>query len=192
MNISLNSNQIIRDNSYTDTKNKDLKNKINSIVSQVSGNVKNVDIKYNNDNSISKAVITVVVSENEAKNIVSSSNNIEIKIIIDKTIKDKTEEIDKNYPIDNINETTEKDDVVFNEEKNDSSKLTYSYTLGPDGKMYVALTNKKKNLSKPINPVKQFNLYDTSNKNLEKYKRYNFKNIQTLEKKDSSRFSLNV
>ena len=192
MNVSLNSNQIVRANSYTDTKNNDLKNKISSIVSQVSGNVKNVDIKYNNDNSISKAVITVVVSENEAKNIVSSSNNIEIKIIIDKTIKDKTEEIDKNYPIDNINETTEKDDVVFNEENNDSSKLTYSYTLGPDGKMYVTLSNNKKNLSKPIDPVKQFNLYDTSNKNLEKYKRYNFKNIQTLEKKDSSRFSLNV
>ena len=189
MNVSLNSNQIVRANSYTDTKNNDLKNKISSIVSQVSGNVKNVDIKYNNDNSISKAVITVVVSENETKNIVSSSNNIEIKIIIDKTIKD---EIDKTHQYDSTYETSEKDDVVFNEENNDSSKLTYSYTLGPDGKMYVALTNKKKNLSKPIDPVKQFNLYDTSNKNLEKYKRYNFKNIQTLEKKDSSRFSLNV
>ena len=192
MNVSLNSNQIVRANSYTDTKNNDLKNKISSIVSQVSGNVKNVDIKYNNDNSISKAVITVVVSENEAKNIVSSSNssnNIEIKIIIDKTIKD---EIDKTHQYDSTYETSEKDDVVFNEENNDSSKLTYSYTLGPDGKMYVTLSNNKKNLSKPIDPVKQFNLYDTSNKNLEKYKRYNFKNIQTLEKKDSSRFSLNV
>jgi len=192
MNISLNSNQIVRNNSYADTKNKDLKNKINSIVSQVSGNVKNVDIKYNNDNSISKAVITVIVSEKEAKNIVSSSNNIEIKIIVDNTIKDKTKEIDKTYPIDTINETTEKDDVFFNEENNDSSKLNYSYRLGPDGKMYVSLSNKKKNLSNSIDQVKQFNLYDTSNKNLERYKRYNFKNIQTLEKRDSSRFSLNV
>jgi len=192
MNISLNSNQIVRNNSYADTKNKDLKNKINSIVSQVSGNVKNVDIKYNNDNSISKAVITVIVSEKEAKNIVSSSNNIEIKIIVDNTIKDKTKEIDKTYPIDTINETTEKDDVFFNEENNDSSKLNYSYRLGPDGKMYVSVSNKKKNLSNSIDQVKQFNLYDTSNKNLERYKRYNFKNIQTLEKRDSSRFSLNV
>ena len=189
MKISLNTNQIDLRNNYIKQNNDDLKNKINTIVSQVSGNVKNVDITYNDDDSIAKAIITVVVSEEEAQKITAGSNKIKVKIIIDKSKSIKQEDSIKNNK---LLETKDDDDVFFDEENNDTTKMIYSYRLGPEGKTYVSSSIKKDSSLNNNITAKPFNIYSNANKNIEFYKRYNFKNIHSLEKQDSTKFSLSV
>jgi hypothetical protein len=143
---------------------------------------------YNND-SISKAVITVVASEEEAKNLVGGSDKIKIKIIIDKS---KVEEKENVFEKDELLEKETDNDVFFGEENVDTSKTIYSYRKGSDGRIYSKATTEE-NLPLKSNIIHEpINIYSTANKNIEIYKRYNFKNIHSLDKKDSSRFSLNV
>jgi hypothetical protein len=143
---------------------------------------------YNND-SISKAVITVVASEEEAKNLVGGSDKIKIKIIIDKS---KVEEKENVFEKDELLEKETDNDVFFGEENVDTSKTIYSYRKDSDGRIYSKATTEE-NLPLKSNIIHEpINIYSTANKNIEIYKRYNFKNIHSLDKKDSSRFSLNV
>lgn len=189
------SKDLFKNKYYIEQKNDDLKREINSIVSKVGNNVKDVKINYNK-NQITKATITIVVSEEEAKNIKVQSDKVDIKIIIDKTKKTANEN-DKLKNKDNKVSNPKNDDTLYNESLENNKKHNsnvYSFNRGPNGKIYAISTIKKEeDHYKKITPsFKPINIYKNANKNIDIYKRYNFKNIQVRDKKYSNKFSLFV
>ena len=169
--------------------NQTIENKVKSVLSQLPGRIRNISYRYNNQ-TISKAKITVIVSSKEEAEKVRQSidDNIDIKIIIQEEIKTKE------TASDNSNQKIKENPMKKDEKGRDFSPNIYSYNRGPDGKIYGIIKDKKdpyKNSS--ANSFRQRDMNNTlREKYINLYKRYNFKNIITKENQQNNNFSLNI
>ncbi|HKL42362.1 MAG TPA: hypothetical protein VJ962_07280 [Clostridia bacterium] len=170
-------------------KDKNIENKVKAIMSQLPGKVKNISYNYDQQ-SISKAKITIVVSSKEEAEKVKQSidDEIDIKVIIQKEVK--TEESISDLPI----QKKQQNPLNNSEVPKDFSANIYSYTRGPEGKIYGIIKEENDDstnefINSSIDKKTNYNLRD---KYIKIYKRYNFKNVVIKENQDSNNFSLNI
>lgn len=184
-------------------KNQDIKTSVQSAIAQINGQVKTIKYQYDNQ-KIQKAVITVVVSQEEAEKIKQFSDDVDIRIIIDESLS-KSEDFEKKNATEknqtHLNEKTVNNPEHLNNEDDSSPKDPYnlpafSMTKGPNHRIYsVIQTNDDERVATeeaiyPINKESFVNLPTTlAKKNIKAYTRYNFKGIKT---KDTDNFSLKI
>lgn len=188
VNQTLNNNQF--NQSFSMKNNQNIENKVQSIVSQLPGNIRNISYKYNSQ-SISKAKITIVVSSKEEAEKVKQNidNEVDIKVIIREELKNDEEALSND-----IFETTQENSINDNQNSNDYSRNIYSYNRGPDGKIYGIIKNEKDDatiafMSSSTNKKIDNNLRE---KYINIYKRFNFKNIIIKKKQQPNHFSINI
>lgn len=186
-------------------KNQDIKTSVQSAVAQINGQVKTIRYQYNNE-KIQKAVVTVIVSKEEAKKIKQFSDDVDIRIIIDENLseektsnsketKEENEDIATKEPL-RENNTLSKDSDTYNEALSELPE--FSMTRGPDNRIYSVIntnndSRKEKNYDTlPFengSSLKQRNTL--AEKNIKAYKRYNFKNIK-IKEREKDHFSMKI
>jgi len=169
-----------------------LNNKIKALLSQLPGKLRSVNFKYNNNHSITKAEVTVVVSSKEEAIKVqqNASDGIDINIIIIDDLKNNKA---------NINNKTQKNDLnkgnkIIKEENNFFEDNTYTYNRGPDGKIYGLIRTEKNEINlRNANTRKNDSINDRLKRQyINIYKRYGFKNIKIKENPQDNNFSIDV
>ena len=191
--VLLNTTQITDNNQINQSlfveKDPAVENKVKSIVSQLPGKVRNISFRYNKK-SVTKAKITIVVSSKEEAIKVRQNidDEIDIKVIIRDELKEEKESPDTQM---NKNQDNNLNDDLIS---NDRSKNIYSFNRGPDGKIYGIIKEKEDNITDAYtSPSQKLSTNNKlSNKYINIYRRYNFKNIKAKDKQENSNFSMNI
>jgi len=191
--VLLNTTQITDNNQINQSlfveKDPAVENKVKSIVSQLPGKVRNISFRYNKK-SVTKAKITIVVSSKEEAIKVRQNidDEIDIKVIIRDELKEEKESPDTQM---NKNQDNNLNDDLIS---NDRSKNIYSFNRGPGGKIYGIIKEKRDNISDAYTLPSQNSSINNklSNKYLNIYKRYDFKNIKVKDKQENNKFSMNI
>jgi hypothetical protein len=188
INQSSNTNQM--NQSLLMENNKNIENKVKSIVSQLPGNIRNISYKYNSQ-SISKAKITVVVSsKEEAKRVRQNiDNEVDIKVIIREELK-----VEEDSVSDDTLKTTQESSINDDQKSKDYSQNIYSFNRGPDGKIYGIIKDEKETTTKEFINSSENRTINSNfrEKYIHLYKRYNFKNILIKENQIPNQFSLKI